>query len=67
MAFFDNTRTPANAGSAGGIGNVFLSAFGSLAAWNDTRVTRKSLSSLSDRELDDIGHNRGDIDKVARR
>ncbi len=37
-----------------------------LAAWNDARVTRKSLSSLSNRELDDLGLCRGDIDDIAR-
>lgn len=36
-----------------------------IAGWNDTRVTRKALSKLSDRELDDIGLNRGDIDNIA--
>ena len=33
---------------------VFAGLFGRLAAWNDARVTRKSLSGLTDRELDDI-------------
>jgi uncharacterized protein YjiS (DUF1127 family) len=32
--------------------------------WNDARVTRKALSALSDRELDDIGLCRGDIDHI---
>jgi uncharacterized protein YjiS (DUF1127 family) len=32
--------------------------------WNDVRVTRKALSTLSDRELDDIGLCRGDIDHI---
>jgi uncharacterized protein YjiS (DUF1127 family) len=35
-----------------------------LKRWNDARVTRKALSSLSDRELDDIGLCRGDIDRI---
>lgn len=34
--------------------------------WNDARVTRKALSRLTDRELNDIGLVRGDIDDVAR-
>ena len=34
---------------------------------NDARATRKALSKLSDRELDDIGLTRGDIDAVARK
>ncbi len=40
--------------------------FSSLAAWNDARVTRKALSKLSDRELDDIGLCRGDIEMIGR-
>lgn len=36
-----------------------------LAAWNDARATRKALSKLSDRELDDIGLTRGDIEFIA--
>jgi uncharacterized protein YjiS (DUF1127 family) len=49
----------------------FSGLFGSLvsafAAWNDARVTRNALSRLSDRELDDIGLSRGDIDSIAAR
>lgn len=37
----------------------------SVIAWNDARVTRNSLSKLSDRELDDIGLTRGDIADIA--
>lgn len=36
-----------------------------IAAWNDARVTRKALSTLSNRELDDLGLCRGDIDDIA--
>ena len=35
-------------------------------AWNSGRVTRKALSKLSNRELDDIGLCRGDIDLIGR-
>lgn len=34
--------------------------------WNDARLTRKSLNALTDRELDDIGLTRGDIELIAR-
>jgi uncharacterized protein YjiS (DUF1127 family) len=34
--------------------------------WNDARVTRKALSKLTDRELDDIGLCRGDIEMIGR-
>lgn len=37
-----------------------------FSQWNDARVTRKALSNLSDRELDDIGLCRGDIDLIGR-
>ncbi|RYG90808.1 DUF1127 domain-containing protein [Loktanella sp. IMCC34160] len=38
-----------------------------LRAWNDARVTRKALSQLSNRELDDIGLCRGDIEDIAQK
>ena len=38
----------------------------SFAAWNDARITRKALTKLSDRELDDIGLCRGDIEMIGR-
>jgi uncharacterized protein YjiS (DUF1127 family) len=41
----------------------FLNSF---AAWNDARVTRHALGKLSDRELDDIGLCRGDVDLIGR-
>jgi uncharacterized protein YjiS (DUF1127 family) len=44
---------------------VLADIVGRIAAWNDARVTRKALSQLSDRELDDLGLNRGDIDEIA--
>lgn len=43
-------------------GSKLLSA---LSAWNDARVTKNALGRLSDRELDDIGLCRGDIDRIA--
>jgi uncharacterized protein YjiS (DUF1127 family) len=46
--------------------NAVTNAFGTLAAWNDARVTRKALNKLSDRELDDIGLCRGDIEFIGR-
>jgi uncharacterized protein YjiS (DUF1127 family) len=62
MAVYEAHR-PA-AGSMSGIFGLFVSAF---AGWNDARVTRAALSKLSDRELDDIGQSRGDIDMIASR
>lgn len=37
----------------------------SVTAWNDARVTRNALARLSDRELNDIGLTRFDIDHLA--
>lgn len=63
MAAYDLHR-PHASGSAARIGNIFMSAVSNFAAWNDARLTRNSLASLTDRELDDIGLHRGDIDNV---
>ena len=67
MAAVETTR-PAPLGAIttyraiNGLGN----AFGALSAWNDARMTRNALGKLSDRELDDIGLCRGDIDTLGR-
>jgi uncharacterized protein YjiS (DUF1127 family) len=37
-----------------------------VKAWNSARITRKSLNRLSNRELDDIGLCRGDIEMIGR-
>ena len=52
---------------AGQIGGLFGVLVSTVVAWNDARVTRNSLSRLSDRELDDIGLSRGDIDSISTR
>jgi uncharacterized protein YjiS (DUF1127 family) len=39
-------------------------AFSAVATWSDTRATRKALGKLSDRQLDDIGLCRADIEKL---
>lgn len=68
MAAFDTTRPYASAPLAGGsLTRSVARLFGRVAAWNDARITRKSLSSLSRRELDDIGLVPGDIDDIAER
>ncbi len=46
--------------------NAFSNTLAKFKVWNDTRITRKSLSKLSDRELDDIGLCRGDIEMLGR-
>lgn len=61
-----DANRPTEATSAG-IGSYIASIFSAFAEWNDARLTRNSLAALTDRELEDIGLHRGDIDAVARR
>jgi len=35
-----------------------------ITAWNEQRLTRRALENLSDRELEDIGIARGDIQRM---
>lgn len=63
MAVFDSSRTHATSASVGGF---VTRVYDTLVSWNERRVTRNALSQLSDRELEDIGLSRGDIDLVAR-
>ncbi len=66
MAAFDTTRPAYGSSSAvSSFFGFFSGIVASVAAWNDARVTRNALSALSDRELEDIGLIRGDIDLVA--
>lgn len=64
MATIDTNRTLTDHTAGARIGGFIASFFGTLSAWNDARITRKSLSRLSARELDDIGLCRGDIDEI---
>lgn len=66
MAAFDTSR-PAQGLVAGRVSTFISSLVADIAAWNDARVTRKALSRLTDRELDDIGLTRGDIEMIATR
>ena len=66
MAAFDTSR-PASGLFAGSVATFFMNMFSAVAAWNDARITRKSLSQLTARELDDIGLSYGDIDEIATR
>ena len=66
MATLDTSRTTYGSNTAVSHVFSFLSnTVASVVAWNDARVTRNALSALSDRELEDIGLIRGDIDAVA--
>lgn len=66
MAAFDTTRPQYDAAPvAGHIKSFFSGLVANVVAWNDARVTRNALNALTDRELEDIGLSRGDIDTVA--
>lgn len=52
--------------AVGGLGHVAAQLVSLLAVWKDGRTTRRELSRLSDRELDDIGLCRGDILRISR-
>jgi len=66
MAAYDFSRAPvASTGLFTRFGAQVTSFYGTLVDWHDARATRRALHELSDRELDDIGLVRGDIDAVA--
>ena len=65
MAAFEVNRAPSFAATRGLVSTFYASTIGAVAAWNDKRMTRNDLSKLSNRELDDIGLVRGDIDEIA--
>lgn len=63
MAIFESHRAPATGTlSAGVLGGLFNTLFAAFADWQERRATRASLLQLSDRELDDIGLTRGDVE-----
>lgn len=62
MSAIDTNRVHVRTGSHG----FFSKLAAAFTAWNDARVTRNELARLTDRELDDIGLTRSDIDRIAR-
>lgn len=64
MAFFDTSRTAYGSNEA--VSSFIYRIVTAIADWNDARVTRASLSTLTDRELEDIGLVRGDIDQITK-
>jgi uncharacterized protein YjiS (DUF1127 family) len=67
MAAFETTRpAPFGAISIFRFVQFVSDTYLSLSNWNDARVTRSTLGKLSDRELDDIGLCRGDIEMIGR-
>lgn len=66
MAATNTTRTaPLGAVTTYRFIQFVSTGFNAVGNWNDRRMTRSALGKLSDRELDDIGLCRGDIDHVA--
>lgn len=63
MAVIETTRTARPGVAMGSVFSRFVAAF---AAWNEKRVTRNALYRLTDRELDDIGLTRADIERAIR-
>ncbi|WP_299841801.1 DUF1127 domain-containing protein [uncultured Roseovarius sp.] len=61
MAVIDTTRSHA---ATGFIGHTVAKIGAAVTAWFEARATRRALSQLSDRELDDIGLSRSDIDRI---
>jgi len=45
---------------------MFARLIDAMTLWNDARLTRRALARLSDRELNDIGLTRADIDCIGR-
>jgi uncharacterized protein YjiS (DUF1127 family) len=67
MAAYQPSRAaPLSAIATYRVVNAVSLGLSAIANWNDARVTRKALSKLSNRELDDIGLCRGDIEFLGR-
>ena len=62
MAAIDTLHAPALPRPS----NLFARLALAISEWNNARITRDALHCLSDRELNDIGLSRSDIDRVAR-
>lgn len=62
-------ETSHRAAPLGAVSSLFAAAaepFAALIAWNNARKTRNALYALSNRELDDIGLCRADIEMIGR-
>ncbi len=67
MATYETSRTaPFGAISVFRMVQTATNVAVAFQTWNAARITRKALSMLSNRELDDIGLCRGDIDLIGR-
>lgn len=66
MTFYAQSRIHTEQVLAGFQGLSLGALIATLKTWNEERITRRDLNALTDRELADIGLNRGDIDRVAK-
>ncbi len=60
MAVFETTRPMIGTAIGARIGAYFAA----IIDWNNQRVTRNALNKLSARELNDIGLNLGEVDRI---
>ncbi|WP_317057244.1 DUF1127 domain-containing protein [Roseovarius rhodophyticola] len=63
MAVIDTTTVAGGKGNA--LSRTVQNIIAQFNAWNDARITRSALARLSDRELEDIGISRAEIDTIA--
>lgn len=63
-----NLRAPASRAAiparTGGLGDVLANILGSYRAWRERQTALAELMAMTDRELMDIGLNRGDLPRV---
>ena len=65
MTAFDTAaKSAVRVSLADRFGQYVATLAASYTDWKDQRATRKALSALSDRELDDIGLSRADLDTL---
>ncbi|MGY6705330.1 DUF1127 domain-containing protein [Roseinatronobacter sp.] len=65
MSFYAQSRPHADRVFSGFQSLTFGAFFTGLRNWNEARITRRELNALTDRELQDIGLNRADIERVS--
>lgn len=63
-AFDANTSDARRTSFVDRVGHTVATLAAAYTNWKDQRATRAALSALSDRELDDIGLSRADIDAL---
>ncbi|MCC5991395.1 MAG: DUF1127 domain-containing protein [Rhodobacteraceae bacterium] len=64
MTFYEQSRPHVERALDGFQGLSLGAFFATLKTWNDTRITRRELHKLTDRELADVGLVRSDIDRI---